>query len=384
MFKKNTAVTGFGIGHFINTSTGAAVTTGTPTCKRTLDGTGGACANAAAYNTDGAVWEIDLAAGDMNADCVILSFTLTDCLPISYTIKTVTGVPDANGYFPADAVAISGDTVAADNLEAACDGNTYNVGGGAVVAASVTGAVGSVTGAVGSVTAGVTLANGAHGGAAATITLQTPIAATVPDTQKVDVNTIKTQAVTCAAGVTVGAYVGSTGAAALASVCTETRLAELDAANLPADLTAIKGATFDTATDSLEAIRNRGDAAWTTATGFSTLDAAGVRTAVGLASANLDTQLAALPTAAEVVTALGTGSTLSAVPWNAAWDAEVQSECTDALTAAALTAAGIADQVWDEAISGHAVAGSTGATLSALVSGSAVNLATETNIFQSK
>jgi hypothetical protein len=41
----------------------------------------------------------------------------------------------------------------------------------------------------------VTLANGAHGGAAATIVLQTPIAATVPDTQKVDVNTIKTRAV---------------------------------------------------------------------------------------------------------------------------------------------------------------------------------------------
>lgn len=46
-------------------------------------------------------------------------------------------------------VQISGDATAADNLEAACDGNTYNVGGGAVVAASVTGAVGSVTGAVG-------------------------------------------------------------------------------------------------------------------------------------------------------------------------------------------------------------------------------------------
>lgn len=38
--------------------------------------------------------------------------------------------------------------------------------------------------------------------------------------------------------------------------------------------------------------------------GLSTLDAAGVRTAVGLASANLDTQLAALPTAAENADAL--------------------------------------------------------------------------------
>ena len=48
-----------------------------------------------------------------------------------------------------DAVELSGDSAAADNLEAACDGNTYNVGGGAVVAASVTGAVGSVAGNVG-------------------------------------------------------------------------------------------------------------------------------------------------------------------------------------------------------------------------------------------
>lgn len=47
-----------------------------------------------------------------------------------------------------NAVQISGDGTAADNLEAACDGGSYNVGGGAVVAASVTGAVGSVTAAV--------------------------------------------------------------------------------------------------------------------------------------------------------------------------------------------------------------------------------------------
>lgn len=73
----------------------------------------------------------------------------------------------------------------------------------------------------------------------------------------------------------------------------------LATANLDTQLTAMKGAAFDTSTDSLEAIRNRGDAAWITAIGFSTLDAAGVRTAVGLSSANLDTQLAALPTATE-------------------------------------------------------------------------------------
>lgn len=53
---------------------------------------------------------------------------------------------------------------------------------------------------------------------------------------------------------------------------------------------------YDNTTDSLQALRDRGDAAWVTATGFSTLDAAGVRTAVGLASANLDTQLSAIVT----------------------------------------------------------------------------------------
>ena len=61
---------------------------------------------------------------------------------------------------------------------------------------------------------------------------------------------------------------------------------------------------YSNQTDSLEALRDRGDAAWVTATGFSTLDAAGVRTAIGLASANLDTQLDAVPTAAENAAAL--------------------------------------------------------------------------------
>ena len=42
---------------------------------------------------------------------------------------------------------------------------------------------------------------------------------------------------------------------------------------LPGTLADIKGATFDTATDSLEALRNRGDAAWVTATGFATSSA---------------------------------------------------------------------------------------------------------------
>jgi len=42
---------------------------------------------------------------------------------------------------------------------------------------------------------------------------------------------------------------------------------------LEATLTAMEGATFDTGTDSLEAIRNRGDAAWVTGSGTGTLTA---------------------------------------------------------------------------------------------------------------
>lgn len=57
--------------------------------------------------------------------------------------------------------------------------------------------------------------------------------------------------------------------------------------------------TYDQTTDSNEAIRDRGDAAWITATGFSTLTQADIRTATGLASANLDTQLTAIDDAVD-------------------------------------------------------------------------------------
>ena len=198
----------------------------------------------------------------------------------------------------------------------------------------------------------------------------------VPNTQKVDVETIKTRAVTCSAGVTVLASVGTaststaqtgdsfarigaTGSGltslAQASVCSETRLSELDpgtGGKMAAEVDLIKGYTDD----------------------------------IGAA-----------------------GAGLTAVPWNAAWDAEVQSEVQDAIevnhldhllaadydpaskpgvatallnemvendagvsrfTANALeqapsgtgaSAASIADAVWDEAIADHTGAGSFGA-----------------------
>lgn len=69
------------------------------------------------------------------------------------------------------------------------------------------------------------------------------------------------------------------------------------------------------------------------------IDAA-VRAAVGLSSANLDTQLTAIASDADdahtaidaLVADIGSnGAGLTAIPWNSAWDAEVQSEVADAL-----------------------------------------------------
>lgn len=88
--------------------------------------------------------------------------------------------------------------------------------------------------------------------------------------------------------------------------------------NLPSSPAAV-GSAMTLAADSVTASALAADAVAEIQSGLSTLTAAGVRTAVGLASANLDTQLDALPTAAES-----------------------------------------ADAVWDEARSGHATAGTFG------------------------
>jgi len=107
-------------------------------------------------------------------------------------------------------------------------------------------------------------------------------------------------------------------------------------------------------------------------------DAAGGLPISDAGGLDLDTQIgtdidAILVDTAEIGAA---GAGLSAVPWNAAWDAEVQSEAADALVAydpptkaeldsglGALndpTAATIADAVLDEALAGHVTAGTLG------------------------
>jgi hypothetical protein len=86
---------------------------------------------------------------------------------------------------------------------------------------------------------------------------------------------------------------------------------------------------------------------------------ADIRSALGMAAADLDTQLGALPTAAENA--------------DAVWDEQTSGHTAGGSTGEALTsgsgapsAAAIADAVWDEALAGHVAAGTTGLALSAI------------------
>jgi hypothetical protein len=108
-------------------------------------------------------------------------------------------------------------------------------------------------------------------------------------------------------------------------------------------------------------------------TAFNDLDAAGVRTAVGLASANLDTQLADLPTVAEfearTLAAAAYFDPAADVVANVTTVGSVTGSVTVgtnndktgySLTVTPPTAAAIADAVWDEATAGHTTAGTYG------------------------
>jgi hypothetical protein len=228
------------------------------------------------------VGRFTLAAQTIKAVTNIVTANVTQISGDSVAADNLESYTDGTTPMPVNAIQISGDATAADNLEAAADGTGYNLGGGQIVAASVSGAVNSVT-------TGVTVAtnNDKTGYSLATAP---PTAAAIADAVWDE---------TLADHLTSG----STGAA-------------LNAAGSSGDpwATSLPGA-YGAGT----AGKIVGDNLNATVSSRSTLDASGVRSAVGLASANLDTQLDALPTAAEN-----------------------------------------ADAVWDEAMSGHTTAGTYG------------------------
>lgn len=154
----------------------------------------------------------------------------------------------------------------------------------------------------------------------------------------------------------------------------DTALSDYDAptkSEMDSAFTEIKGGSWSSATDTLEAIRDRGDAAWVTATGFNTttpptaaairseIDSNSTQLAAIVADTNelqgdwanggrldllLDSAISKIDVVDGIVDSIlvdtaeiGTaGAGLTAVPWNSSWDTEVQSECNDALVALGL------------------------------------------------
>jgi hypothetical protein len=342
------------------------------------------------------------AQAETNGTLIAFTFTGTGAVPATVQVFT-TGYDPTAAQVPANITQISGDSTAADNLEAAADGTGYNLGGGAVVAASVTGNVGgNVTGSVGSVAAGGITASSLAADAITAAKIAADVSAEIADAVWEEAiadhsgtagSTAEALNAAGSAGdpwttALPGSYTGSQAGKMLSDILTDTGTTlqgELDGiqadtediqARLPAALVAgrIDASVGAMAADVLTASALAASAVTEIQSGLSTLDAVGVRTAVGLASANLDTQLDALPTAAENADAVwdesttghttsgtfgeqvktdvdailvdtaeigaagaglteagGTGDQLTAVPWNASWDAEVQSEVADAL-----------------------------------------------------
>jgi hypothetical protein len=268
------------------------------------------------------------------------------------------------GRISADVGSISGDSAAADNLEAAADGTGYNLGGGSVVAASVTGAVGSVTGNVG----------GNVGG-------------------------------------NVTGSVGSLGAQAKLDVNAEADTAIADAALATAANLATAQTTISKIDDTLE--DNAGTYRFTSAALAQAPTGGTPPTAADIADAVLDEAIAGHTTAGTLGKAVAdilidtaeigaAGAGLTALPWNAAWDAEVESEVADGLaaydpptkaeldaavaplaTTAGIPSAGtIADAVHDEAVDGSTTLRESVRLWNSALGGKASGLGTTTAVFR--
>lgn len=362
----------------ISATDGSPITSGV-VAYHVQGSTRSAVGGSAASHVANGIWVYTPTQAETNYTTFGIEFYHTSAVGYGPLVEVATEEVNATtGVASVDVKGISGDATAADNLETACDGGSFNLGGGGVVAASVTGSVGSVAGSVAGNVAGSVGSLGAQA--------------------KQDVNAEVDAALQdigldhlLAASVTAG------------DVATNSVVAKLASKSDPA-----AWSSYDNATDSLEALRDRGDSAWITATGFSTHSAADVwavadRKITGLTAAALadffDTDsgttyaaavsgsvvkeiadnaggstLTAEAVADAVWDELSTGHTdagkagaqlwtkindvladtaeigaagagLTAVPWNAAWDAEVQSECADAIAAAGLSTL-TADEVW--------------------------------------
>ena len=88
VFRKGVAVTGYTF-VLLNKSTGAAITSGSVTCKVLKDGgSQSTSTNSAAHEGNGQ-WSITLTATEMDADVIGLAITHSSALPLYKTFRTV-------------------------------------------------------------------------------------------------------------------------------------------------------------------------------------------------------------------------------------------------------------------------------------------------------
>lgn len=88
VFRKGVAVTGYTF-VLLNKTTGAAVTSGTVTCKVLKDGGSQSTSTNSAVHEGNGQWSITLTATEMDADQIGLAITHSTALPLYKTFKTV-------------------------------------------------------------------------------------------------------------------------------------------------------------------------------------------------------------------------------------------------------------------------------------------------------
>ena len=88
VYRQGVAITGFTF-VLINKSTGAAITSGTVTCKVLKDGGSQATSTNSAAHEGNGQWSITLTATEMDAEQVGLAITHSTALPLYKTFRTV-------------------------------------------------------------------------------------------------------------------------------------------------------------------------------------------------------------------------------------------------------------------------------------------------------
>lgn len=262
-------------------------------------------------------------------------------------LATLSANQSSGGTIPANMVAISGDVTAADNLEAATDGTGYNVGGGSIIAASVTGAVGSVTGNVGGNVAG---------------SVNSVITGVSLAANSVNTTSIQNGAIT-AVKIQDGAITNlklASGAISSSTFATDAITSTVIAAD------AITSAEL--ASSSVNEIA---DSVWSsnintnssgTSWGGNTFGNRSLRTTSGAAyevQVTNDNHISASVHDMQAGTITAASIAAGAIDANA-----IAANAIDASALAADAVSEIADGVWDEVLSGHLTAGTTGKALS--------------------